>query len=206
MFQRSPGCRLLSGSAPRVRAKGHGRQRPGPRSGRCRWSEEGLRMVLPALAGCDRRGPALRRGDDPAATRRGTRPLTGTRPCQTAAKLRCCAGRRSGSRQHEPIAFPDPTLATPRHSQTALTNLGSRHTPMQAGCPVPWLPRFNCCLARPPLAWPIALTRLRWYACFERWIVHTGLCNSTAPWFVVSALLAGSGNPAAVPRSCDRAR
>lgn len=33
MFQRSPGCRLSSGSAPRVRAKGHGHQRPGPRSG-----------------------------------------------------------------------------------------------------------------------------------------------------------------------------
>ncbi|MVA38187.1 hypothetical protein [Agrobacterium vitis] len=43
---------------------------PAQGQGIARRSGEGLRMVLPALAGCDRRGPALRRGDDPAATRR----------------------------------------------------------------------------------------------------------------------------------------
>ena len=122
MFLQNPGCRLSSGSAPRVRAKGHGFKRPGPRSGHCCRSGEGLRMVLPALAGCDRRGPALRRSDDPAATRRGTRPLTGPRPCQTQQNrgavpagdlvaLACCS-------RHS-----DPTLVTRRYPENIPTNI-----------------------------------------------------------------------------------
>lgn len=107
MFQRSPGYRLSSGSAPRVRAKGHAAQAARPKvrallSGArkaCGWCcppESGLRQTRACLA--------TRRWSCRNAARK--RPLTGTRPCQTATKTRCCAGRRSGSKQHDAIAIP----------------------------------------------------------------------------------------------------
>lgn len=179
---------------------------PAQGQGIARRSRDGLRMGLPALAGCDRRGPALRRGDDPAATRRGTRPLTGTRPCQTAAKPRCCAGRRSGPRQHDAIAM----AIRPWHRRVthkrALINLDPSTLQVHAGCPVTWLPRFDQRFTAPHRgrvfrSHPAPLICVQWSM-----VDHAVPCISTAPSFVVSAQPAGSDNPAAVPRSCDRAR
>lgn len=179
---------------------------PAQGQGIARRSEDGLRMVLPALAGCDRRGPALQRGDDPAATRRGTRPLTGTRPCQTAAKPRCCAGRRSGSRQHDAIAMAIPPWQRRVTHKRALINLD----PSTLQCmPVAPCHGFRASINALPhphrgrafRSHPAPLICMQWSM-----VDHAVPCISTAPSFVVSAQPAGSDNLAAVPRSCDRAR
>ncbi|NTF34664.1 hypothetical protein G6L88_21685 [Rhizobium skierniewicense] len=47
----------------------------------------------------------------------------------------------------------DPTMGTPRHPLEALTNLGAKHTPLQAGRPVPCLPRFDQSFIAPS-PWP----------------------------------------------------
>ena len=47
------------------------------------------------------------------------------------------------SRQHDAIAMAIRPWQRRVTHKRALTNLGAKHTPLQAGCPVPYLPRFD---------------------------------------------------------------